>query len=158
MNGTELPPGWQPEPPAAWPALGSGPLAIVFMLHTPGLPEHEFYALETLRSHGEDHPRFLLVPEGMRIGFAHEDFRVVPLPAGNFASRAACNAISPAPNRATGGVAASLDLTRMGGGLMAQSSGHFEPGLEWRAVLHDGPEHVHTTPGESDDGLVVSFS
>jgi hypothetical protein len=101
MTGTGLPPGWQPAPPAAWPALGSGPLAIVFMLHTPGLTERESHALETLRRHGEDHPRFLLVPEGMRIGFAHEDFRVVPLPARNFASRAAYNAmmLTPLPYR-----------------------------------------------------------
>lgn len=100
MSGAGLPPGWQPPPPAC-PDLGTGPLALVVMLHTPTLTERETHAFATLRRHGEDHPRFLLVPEGMEIGFAHADFRVVPLPAVNFASRDAYNALmlSPLPYR-----------------------------------------------------------
>ena len=101
MSLAGLPPGWQPPPPVVWPDLGAGPLAIAFMLHTPTLTEREAFSLETLRRFGEDHPRFLLVPEGMEIGFAHDDFRVVALPAANFASRAAYNALmlSPVPYR-----------------------------------------------------------
>ena len=41
---------------------------------------------------------------------------------------------------------------------MRQSSRHFEPGLEWRAVLDDGPEYVHSASGKGDDRLMVSFS
>src|SRR3954466_1336983 len=47
---------------------------------------------------------------------------------------------------------------RYGSSLMRGSSGRFEPGLERRAVVHDGPEDVHAPACEGDDGLVVPLS
>ncbi len=41
---------------------------------------------------------------------------------------------------------------------MRQSSGQFESGLEWGAVVDDGPEDVHWSACECDDGLAMAFS
>lgn len=41
---------------------------------------------------------------------------------------------------------------------MAQSSGCFASGLEWRPGMENGPEDVHAPACESDDCLVVAFS
>src|SRR6056297_1161662 len=41
---------------------------------------------------------------------------------------------------------------------MLQSSGHFEVFAEGLPVSENGPEHVHASPCEGDDGLVVAFS
>jgi hypothetical protein len=93
LSSAVLPRGWRALPPDPWPDVGTGPLAIVFMLHTPGLTPREELAVSTLRRFGEDHPRFLLVPDGMEIRFDHADFRVIRLPAANFASHRAYNAL-----------------------------------------------------------------
>ncbi len=41
---------------------------------------------------------------------------------------------------------------------MHQSSDQFELFAEGRPVSEDGPEHVHASFGEGDDGLMVAFS
>jgi len=41
---------------------------------------------------------------------------------------------------------------------MGQSSGCFECRLKGRSGVDDGPEDVHASAGECDDGLMVSLS
>jgi hypothetical protein len=51
------------------------------------LSAREEQAFATLRRFGGDHPRFLVVPDGLSPRFAHDDFRLLPLPSVNMESR-----------------------------------------------------------------------
>lgn len=91
-----VPPAFAPSP-SPWPDLGGGPLAIVLPCVDVRLSPEQALSLATLRRWAPAVPRFLVVPEGLTPGWAHDDFRLLPIPAAAMASVADYNRMMLTP-------------------------------------------------------------
>lgn len=85
------PAGFPSTPPDPLPDAGRGEVAVVVPLVTPRPSTDEALSLRLLRHHLGGSDRFLLVPQGLKLDFRHDDFRVLRVPDACMAGIAAYN-------------------------------------------------------------------